>query len=78
VILDPPYNLTKNYNGHIFQAKEAEAYRTWFDDVLSSLVPLLRPRATVYACSDSHQRARLGNHAESFRLQSPAFTKSSC
>ena len=35
VILDPPYNLTKNYNGHVFQAKEAEAYRTWFDDVLT-------------------------------------------
>jgi site-specific DNA-methyltransferase (adenine-specific) len=52
VILDPPYNLTKNYNGHIFQAKEAEAYRTWFDGVICSLIPLLRPTATVYACSD--------------------------
>lgn len=52
VILDPPYNLTKNYNGHVFHAKEAEAYKTWFDDVISSLVPLLRPTATVYVCSD--------------------------
>jgi site-specific DNA-methyltransferase (adenine-specific) len=52
VILDPPYNLTKNYNGHVFQAKEAEAYRNWFDAVISTLVPLLRPTATVYACSD--------------------------
>ena len=25
VILDPPYNLTKNYNGHIFQAKDADS-----------------------------------------------------
>ncbi len=39
VILDPPYNLTKNYNGHVFQAKEAEAYKTWFNGVISSLVP---------------------------------------
>ena len=52
VILDPPYNLTKNYNGHVFQAKEAEAYTTWFDDVLSALMPLLRRTATIYACSD--------------------------
>ena len=52
VILDPPYNLTKNYNGNVFQAKEAEAYKTWFNDVLSSLMPLLRPAATVYVCSD--------------------------
>ncbi len=52
VILDPPYNLTKNYNGQVFRAKDAEKYRTWFDGVLSSLMPLLRPTATVYACSD--------------------------
>jgi len=52
VILDPPYNLTKDFNGHVFRAKESEAYRTWFDAVVSSLVPLLRPTATVYACSD--------------------------
>jgi site-specific DNA-methyltransferase (adenine-specific) len=52
VILDPPYNLTKNYNGHVFHAQEAEAYTKWFDDVVSSLVPVLRPTATVYACSD--------------------------
>jgi site-specific DNA-methyltransferase (adenine-specific) len=52
VILDPPYNLTKNYNGHAFHAKEAKEYASWFDDVISSLVPLLRPNATVYACSD--------------------------
>ena len=45
VILDPPYNLTKNYNGHVFQAKEVEAYRTWFDEVITSLMPLLRPTA---------------------------------
>ena len=52
VILDPPYNLTKNYNGHVFHSKEAAAYTTWFDDVISSLMPLLRPTATVYACGD--------------------------
>jgi site-specific DNA-methyltransferase (adenine-specific) len=52
VILDPPYNLTKDYNGRVFHAQEAKAYKTWFDDVISSLLPLLRPTATVYACSD--------------------------
>ncbi len=52
LILDPPYNLTKNYNGHVFHSKEADGYITWFDDIVSSLMPLLRPTATVYACSD--------------------------
>ncbi len=52
LILDPPYNLTKNYNGHIFRSKEAEAYTSWFDDVAASLLPFLRPAASVYVCSD--------------------------
>jgi len=52
VILDPPYNLTKNFNGHVFQAKEATIYIAWFNEVLTALKPLLRPTATVYACSD--------------------------
>ena len=52
LVLDPPYNLTKNYNGHVFRAKEADEYTSWFDSVLSSLISLLRPSATVYACSD--------------------------
>lgn len=51
-ILDPPYNLTKNYNGRVFQAKEADDYSRWFSDVLVSLKPFLRPTATVYVCSD--------------------------
>jgi len=52
LILDPPYNLTKNYNGHIFRSQEAEAYTSWFDDVAASLLPFLRPAASVYVCSD--------------------------
>lgn len=27
MILDPPYNLTKNYHGHIFQAKRVTGVR---------------------------------------------------
>lgn len=52
LILDPPYNLTKNFNGHIFRSQEADAYTAWFDGILSSLLPLLRPTASVYVCSD--------------------------
>lgn len=52
LILDPPYNLTKNFNGHLFRAQEADAYASWFSSVLSALLPLLRPNASVYVCSD--------------------------
>jgi len=52
LILDPPYNLTKNYNGHVFRSKEADEYISWFDGIVSSLIPLLQTTASVYVCSD--------------------------
>lgn len=52
LILDPPYNLTKDFNGHVFRAKEAEGYAAWFDGMLKTLIPLLRARASVYVCGD--------------------------
>jgi len=52
LILDPPYNLTKDFNGHVFRAQEAEEYASWFESMLSAMMPLLRPKASVYVCSD--------------------------
>jgi site-specific DNA-methyltransferase (adenine-specific) len=52
LILDPPYNLTKNFNGHVFRAKEAEEYASWFQCMLLAMIPLLTPSASVYVCSD--------------------------
>lgn len=52
LILDPPYNLTKNYNGHVFRSREAEDYADWFTRILTGLRPVLRPNASVYVCSD--------------------------
>lgn len=52
LILDPPYNLTKNYNGHVFRAKEAETYTAWFSDLIQELIAVLAPNASIYVCSD--------------------------
>lgn len=52
LILDPPYNLTKDFNGHVFRAQEAERYASWFKDMLATMIPLLKPTASVYVCSD--------------------------
>ncbi|MCA9982669.1 MAG: site-specific DNA-methyltransferase [Anaerolineales bacterium] len=52
VILDPPYNLTKNYGGHLFRSRAATDYRAWFAEILTGLLPLLKPGATIYVCSD--------------------------
>ena len=52
LILDPPYNLSKNFNGNLFKQKEKEEYRSWFQRVVDLLAPMLRPDATIYVCSD--------------------------
>lgn len=52
LILDPPYNLSKNYNGYLFREKEASEYGCWFESLLEVLLPLLKPTASVYVCAD--------------------------
>ena len=52
LILDPPYNLSKNYNGNQFKEKGKRAYQKWFQSVLEAVKPTLKPNATVYVCAD--------------------------
>ena len=52
LILDPPYNLSKNYNGHLFKEKEKAEYQEWFTRIVVELSPTLTSSATVYVCSD--------------------------
>lgn len=52
LILDPPYNLSKNFNGKLFKQKEKEEYRFWFQRIVDLLSPMLRSTATIYVCSD--------------------------
>ena len=52
LILDPPYNLSKDYHGHLFKAKEKGDYQKWFQKAIEVLIPTLHPNATIYVCSD--------------------------
>jgi len=52
LILDPPYNLSKNYNGHLFKEREGAEYQEWFASVIRILKPTLKSTSTVYVCSD--------------------------
>lgn len=52
LILDPPYNLDKTFNGQKFSRQTVEDYSVWLDRVLSVLYPLLKPTASVYICGD--------------------------
>jgi site-specific DNA-methyltransferase (adenine-specific) len=52
LVLDPPYNLSKTYNGLVFQEKQQGEYQQWFAQVIHLLKPTLKPTATVYVCAD--------------------------
>ena len=52
LILDPPYNLSKNYDGRYFKEKQRSDYQIWFSSLLKVVQPLLKADATVYVCSD--------------------------
>ena len=52
IILDPPYNLSKNFHGHIFKGTEKDEYARYFGLVLDSVLPTLKPNGTLYVCSD--------------------------
>lgn len=52
LILDPPYNLSKNYDGRYFKEKQRSDYQIWFASLIEVVEPLLKADATVYVCSD--------------------------
>lgn len=52
LILDPPYNLSKNYNGMLFREKQKSEYQDWFGNLIQIIKPCLTSDATIYVCSD--------------------------
>lgn len=52
IITDPPYNLTKDFNGNTFSARSSDDYesylRTWFPKVCGKL----KPTGSLYLCGD--------------------------
>lgn len=52
LILDPPYNLTKNYHGKVFSEAKKTEYAAWFEKVIRAIRRTLKPAASVYACAD--------------------------
>ena len=52
LIVDPPYNLTKNYNGKTFLEKDKNTYARWFERALLAVRHTLKPTASLYVCAD--------------------------
>jgi site-specific DNA-methyltransferase (adenine-specific) len=52
LVVDPPYNLTKLYNGSSFKRRPSDEYEAWLHTWLSLALPLLKPTASVYVCCE--------------------------
>ena len=52
LILDPPYNLSKRFNGRFFSRKPVAAYTDWLAGYLEGVKSLLAPDASIYICGD--------------------------
>jgi site-specific DNA-methyltransferase (adenine-specific) len=52
LFLDPPYNLNKTFNGSKFKKGSQQQYAAMLEEWLKPLLPLLKPTASVYICSD--------------------------
>ena len=52
MIVDPPYNLTKNFGKSTFKEMDMETYKGWLDEWLSKTARLLKDNASVYICAD--------------------------
>ncbi|MBI2909153.1 MAG: site-specific DNA-methyltransferase [Chloroflexi bacterium] len=52
LFIDPPYNMTKDFNGSLFRERSTDQYRQWFEGWFPKLLRTLKPSASVYICSD--------------------------
>lgn len=51
-IVDPPYNLEKNYHGNVFRKASEEEYEEYTGKWVNLILPLMKPNASIYVCCD--------------------------
>lgn len=52
IIIDPPYNLTKDFNGMKFNAMKDKNYEAYLDSWLPLVCKKLSPAGSLYLCGD--------------------------
>jgi site-specific DNA-methyltransferase (adenine-specific) len=54
LFLDPPYNLSKNFNGTAFKKQKTSDYNQILDEWIKAIIHTLKPTASIYICGDWH------------------------
>lgn len=52
LMLDPPYNLSKDFDGYKFAKRKVDEYSVWLEEVVTTFKPLLTDIASIYICGD--------------------------
>lgn len=66
IIADPPYNLTKSFNGTTFAKKKNADYEKYTRQWLSAVKPLLKDNGSIYVCCDWKTSLIVGNVLSEF------------
>lgn len=61
IIADPPYNLTKSFNGSTFTKKKKDEYEEYTRKWISAIYPLLKEDGSIYVCCDWESSLIIGN-----------------
>ena len=52
IIIDPPYNLTKEFNGMKFNSRSEEKYEQYLEEWFPDVCKKLKPNGSLYICGD--------------------------
>lgn len=52
LIVDPPYNVDKNFHGNIFRKNSDDIYEEYIESWILLVIPLLSENASIYVCCD--------------------------
>jgi site-specific DNA-methyltransferase (adenine-specific) len=70
IFADPPYNLTKSFNGQKFKSASTEQYADYLRTWLPEMKRLLKPTGSIYVCGDWRSAAAIQTVLEeNFLLQ---------
>lgn len=61
LIVDPPYNLDKDFHGKKFRKTTDEQYKEYTEAWIQAVLPLLKETATIYVCCDWFSSLSIGN-----------------
>jgi len=66
LFVDPPYNLSKNFNKRSFKKMNQTGYEKWLDSWLNKIDRILKPNASIYICGDWKSSPAIFNVASKY------------